>query len=73
MAFDHSDADDWILVSLLSAPATWVGLLVVILIGVAVYSCAHANERECAKLHCASGQQPKLLQHECLCVERAQP
>lgn len=32
---------------------------------------ASMNDSECQQKRCPNGQQPRLLDHDCLCVERA--
>jgi hypothetical protein len=49
-------------------PLCLLGLVVVL-----VVTCiAFGNSKECAQKACPNGGQPRLLQHECLCLEKAQ-
>ena len=67
---DDSDLDDatW---ALWLAPG-WVWVLVALFFVVVVAYAVQVNKEDCAALHCRSGQSPKLLAHECLCVEHAE-
>lgn len=68
---DDSDIDDVVELGVLmpnSAPGCllWIALLIVVAVLVA------RNREECAALHCPEGE-PTLLNHECLCVQKARP
>ena len=68
--FDQRDADDTVMMAVLTTPASWVGLAVVIVVAVAAYHCAYSNQQECKAMQCPSGE-PRLIDHECLCVAPA--
>jgi len=45
-----------------------LGAIVILVIAIIVYAIAASNKDECSKRHCAEGLQPKLVDHQCLCV-----
>lgn len=67
---DSDDADTFLLLSMFG-PGGWIGFIIAV-IGIVVAVKACANESECSERHCDHGK-PKLIKHECLCVEGAKP
>lgn len=66
------DWDDVDFVSI-AWPMVWVGSAVIFLCALGFFIVeACSNERECSQRSCPSGQQPRLLSGDCLCVSRAQ-
>lgn len=45
-------------------------ILSVIFVLVLVYF-AHQNEEDCSKRSCPEGQSPKIVSHDCICVNKA--
>lgn len=67
---DESDVEDAGLFAALS-PGLGGALLFIALALVLAYF-ASSNAEECGERKCERGR-PKLMNHECLCVERAEP
>lgn len=65
---DHDDGDAFWLAGLFSP-----GLLALVLLVCAIvfWVIAASNEKSCASLACTNSQTPKLMENECLCVEKA--
>lgn len=60
------DYDDVSFVAI-AGPGGLIGLVILLIVlGLAV-----CNDSECSKMSCPSGGTPKLMHHECLCVEKA--
>jgi hypothetical protein len=66
---DHSDGDDFWLISLLTDNPL-VGLIVLV-IAIALWWAACDNEKICANKSCPNDAKPKLMDHACLCVTEA--
>ena len=65
---DDSDADDFFLLSLFTdGPVGWIALIIAIILAVV----AANNQTDCSKKQCPNQQQPKLMEHACLCVTEA--
>lgn len=64
---DGDDVDDAIMLSLFTPG--WMGAAFVVL-ALVFWFVASRNADECAQKACSLGK-PKLVEHECLCVERA--
>lgn len=67
---DDSDLDDVVLFGLLSNGGSgwglfWLALLIVFAVAVC------NNHDECGRMRCSDGRTPKLMSHQCLCVEPA--
>lgn len=69
--FDHEDADDSVLAAALLAPATWLGLLLVVGVVLLAWQWSRESEEECARRVCPEGTSSRLLDHDCLCVAKA--
>ena len=59
---DYDDAGDFAMFG----PVGIVGLIIVIIL----FVCASMNDDDCQKKKCANGE-PRLMNHDCLCVEKA--
>jgi hypothetical protein len=68
---DDDDASDAFMVAALS-PGGFGAFLVFLAIAIVFAVYASNNRAECSTRACPSGQSPKLMNHECLCVTRAQ-
>jgi hypothetical protein len=66
------DSDDADMVGLIGLLMPEVLGFLILAIGIAVAIIASQNEQECGERHCDHGT-PKLIKHECLCVEGAKP
>lgn len=65
---DDSDSDTfWIAAMFTKGPIGWIFLALFIVVLFVVAS----NKEDCAKKSCPNGMTPKLMSHECLCVQRA--
>jgi len=64
---DNEDSDDVMLLGLFTPG--WMGAALVVL-ALVFWLVASQNADECASKACPSGK-PKLMEHECLCVEQA--
>jgi hypothetical protein len=66
---DHSDGDDFWLVSLFTEnPIVSLAFLV---IAIALWWAACDNEKTCVTKSCPTDSRPKLMEHECLCIMEA--
>lgn len=66
---DDSDSEDFMLLSfLVDGPIGWVALV----LALCVAAIALSNRRDCSKRTCAHGE-PAVVQHECVCLEKARP
>jgi hypothetical protein len=68
---DDDDVSDAVIVGLSGNPGC-LGIILVAVIVLVMMWIVGGNKEECAELHCSGGKTPKLMAHECLCVERAQ-
>lgn len=50
----------------------WIGAVIGIIIAIIIAVVVAGNHEECAKKFCPNGQPARLLDHQCLCVEKAQ-
>lgn len=62
---DDDDVRDFVL---LSNPRTLFGWAILLALLVALVLVVSANEDECAKRSCPTGQTPRLMKHECVCI-----
>lgn len=68
---DASDVSDVACEAFIESGSGWV-LLVAIAILLAVVLIVRGNRVDCAAKVCGSGMGPKLVSHECKCVEHAE-
>lgn len=66
------DDDDVTFFALSASPVGPIGFVVCIAIMIVLGCIAASNADDCAQMKCATGE-PKVIKHECLCVERAKP
>jgi len=66
--FDHEDVDDATTLALFS---TGIVFVVAVLFVIFIAYRAHKNQEMCEKKMCSVGLSSKLMNNECLCVERA--
>lgn len=65
------DNDDLFHVLSLANPTTWPGAILWLLIIVATYVWIQLDADTCSQMVCSEGHAPAVIDHECLCVERA--
>lgn len=65
---DDDDVEFTALAFPVTGPISFVLFLITIIIMLVVVS---HNKDECAAMHCDNGGQAQLLNHQCLCVEKA--
>jgi hypothetical protein len=53
----------------LFAPASWIGLAILIVVAIAWY----ASRSECEKRVCLEGEHPAVVHSECVCLREAKP
>lgn len=68
---DDSDIDSAWWVFILSGGG-WAWTIFVLIVVAVLYGVVGSNKDDCSRLHCSPGKSPRLMAHECLCVERAQ-
>lgn len=59
---DYEDAD---------FPLWGVGGVAGLILAIILWAIAASNDADCSKKTCPNGMQPRLMSHDCLCVERA--
>jgi hypothetical protein len=65
------DDDDVEWVAILWPTGGWLISIIGLIVLVVMLVVVSGNKDDCARLQCSSGKTPKLMQHECLCVELA--
>lgn len=67
---DHDDEDTvWFVAMFEDNPIISLILFVILIIVIIV---ATANESDCSKKTCPDGMNPRLMDHDCLCMMRAE-
>lgn len=66
---DERDVEHAELATLFIPWGVWLAIAFVLLLGVAWI--VKENQSGCAVKHCPEGMQPRLIDHDCLCVHRA--
>lgn len=65
---DDDDVSAWVW---FVNPTTPVGLVLWLIVLVGLMVVVSGNKEDCAQKVCHAGATPKLMENECLCVERA--
>jgi len=65
---DFDDAGDF---GFAGALIGGVGGAILLILALVFFLAAAGNEADCKKKSCPGGQTPRLMDHDCLCAERA--
>ena len=65
------DSDDVSDLAWMSSPSSVAGAIATLIVLAIVYFIAASNEADCQKRKCAENLTPKVVKHDCLCVQKA--